>query len=384
MQAAVTSPIAINLTGGGARGSYQSGVLLAISEILKEYSLLGKKNPIQLWCGVSAGAINAAYCAAGAEELHASASRLAVIWDEIKPDRVYRTDVGTLSKNSVKWLKDLALGPLFSRHSARSLFDTRPLFELVNRGIFYDRIQKNIAEGYIRGLAVSAYSYRDARTVTFLQTDTEDAWNKPRRQSRKTVIGGKHIMASCAIPVLFPSISIDGEFFADGSFRDTAPMSPCIHLGAKKLLVVGVQGPNERLARIEAKDPGVARIAGAILNALFFDTLEIDLERIHHLNEILRALKKDVKTERSEYTELDLHIIQPSRDLSMLAYEKIRALPRPIEYLLAGLGTREETATLASYILFDSSFTNELIELGYNDVRAQRDALIEWLTADLG
>lgn len=372
--------IAISLTGGGARGSYQAGVLLGLSEILKEHGLVGKHNPIKYWCGVSAGAINAAYCAGGSEALDGSASRLAQIWDGLTPSRIYRTDVRSVGKNSLRWLKDLTLGPLVHNHSARALFDTTPLFELIDQGVFWDRIGKNISEGFIKALGCSAYSYRDARTITFLQSASDAGWDKPKRASHKTMIDSRHVMASCAIPILFPSHDIDGEYFGDGSFRDTAPLAPPIHLGAKKIMVVGVQGPSERLGKIETGDPGVARIAGTILNALFFDTLAIDLERMNHMNEIVRALKKDIHTERSEYTAIDFKVIQPSRDISAIAYEKIRGLPRTVDYLLAGLGTRSETATLASYILFDSSFTSELIELGYADIKAQRQSLIDWLT----
>lgn len=373
--------IAINLTGGGARGSYQAGVLLALGEILKDHGLLGRHNPFRYWCGVSAGAINATYSAAGAEDLHASASRLAAIWDELKPERVYRTDLSSLSKNSLKWLKDLTLGRVLNNHSARSLLDTAPLFQLIDKGVFYDRIGRNLSEGYISALACSAYSYRDAKTVTFLQTNTDAEWKKPKRISHRTNIDSRHVMASCAIPILFPSMNIDGEYFGDGSFRDTAPLTPAIHLGAKKILVIGVQGPNERMGRIDIGDPGVARIAGTILNALFFDTLGIDLERMNHMNEIIRALKKGVKTERSDYTVIDLKVIQPSRDLSQIALENIAALPKTVEYLLGGLGSHEEIATLASYLLFDSRFTQELIELGYNDIKNHRSELERWLTS---
>jgi NTE family protein len=372
--------IAITLTGGGARGAYQAGVLLALGEILKENGLLGRHNPLKYWCGVSAGSINAAYCAGGAESLDASASRLAAIWDELRPDRIYRTDLAAVGKNSVKWLKDLTLGPLLRSHSARALFDTSPLFNLIDKGVFFDRVGKNISEGYINALACSAYSYRDARTITFLQSNSEAGWSKPKRSSHKTIIDSRHVMASCAIPILFPSASIDGEYFGDGSFRDTAPLAPSIHMGAKRILVVGVQGPNEQSGRIDIGDPGVARLAGTILNALFFDTLAIDLERINHMNEIVRALKKDVKTERSDYSSIDLKVIQPSRDIALLALDKIRALPKTVEYLLGGLGDRSETATLASYLLFDKSFTNQLIDLGYNDVKKQRSDITQWLT----
>jgi NTE family protein len=143
---------------------------------------------------------------------------------------------------------------------------------------------------------------------------------------------------------------------------------------------VGVQGPSEREGRIEVENPGIARISGAILNALFFDTLAIDLERINHMNEIIAAQQSDIKTTRSEYTPLNLKVIQPSRDLSHIAYEKIEALPKAVKYLLSGLGTPSDSATLASYILFDSSFTRELVDLGYQDVIKQKGDLVSWLT----
>lgn len=374
-------PIALCLTGGGARGSYQAGVIAALSEILQEQGLSGATQPFQHLYGVSAGAINAAYCAAGANDLKASTKRLAKIWSDITPNQVYRTDLATLGGNSLKWVKDLTFGPLFKERSARSLLDTEPLYKLVDRGLLYRQITKNIKSKVLLSLGCSAYNYREAKTYSFIQTELPVSWDKHRRVSKLVDITAQHIMASCAIPIIFPSIEIEGTDYADGGFRDTAPLAPAIHLGAKKLLVVGVQGPNEREARIQDENPGIARIAGTILNALFFDTLAIDIERIQHLNEIISANQSDIKTTRSEYAPLDIKVIQPSYDISVIAEQKVKYLPPAIKYLLAGIGNASESATLSSYILFANEFTRDLIALGRQDLLRQKEEIVHWLRA---
>ena len=373
-------PFGINLTGGGARGAYQAGVILALSEILRDLKLVNDKNPIRNWCGVSAGAINSVHCATGVATIHDSARKLVDVWSYLKPDQVYRTDAMAMGLNSVRWIRDLTFGPVFDKKLARSLLDTQPLWTLVTDGIDYSKIEKNIAEGLIDGFACSAYSYTQGKTVTFLQTKKPVSWNKTRRVSAKTKIQPHHIMASCAIPIVFPSITFEGEAFGDGSFRSTTPISPSIHMGSNKILMVGVRGPNERQSTGDVEAPGIAKLAGSILNALFFDTFDIDLERVRHMNEILKALKKDVTTDRSDYTMIDTHVIQPTRDISAIAEAKAKeGLPRTVDFLLNGLGSRHETAELASYILFEPKFTRTLIELGYQDVKNNRARLEAWI-----
>jgi NTE family protein len=376
--------IGIMLTGGGARGSYQAGALLALSEILKSENLLGKNNPLRVWAGVSAGAINTAYCSAGINDLHGSASRLSDIWGSIKPGRVFRTDILSISKNSLRWIRDLTFGPLFKKKLARSLLDTTPLFKLISEGMHFGEIQKQMDLGLIDAVGVSAYNYHDNRTVTFVQSNESVSWQRTRRYSVNGPLRPEHVMASCSIPVLFPAYKVDDVYFGDGSFRNMAQLSPVIQMGAEKILVLGVRGPSEITGTAATGEPGVALLSGMILNALFFDSLIMDIERLRRINDIVKTVTnaKDIVTDKSNYTVVDFKILHPSLDLSSIAASKsVEGFPKTIEFLLAGLGSRKETAELASYILFDTVFTRDLIDLGYKDTIAQKNDILAFIVS---
>jgi NTE family protein len=303
------------------------------------------------------------------------------IWAKLTPNRVYKTDAWSLGQNSMRWVRDLSFGGLFKNKIARSLLDTAPLWDLVNEGVSFDSITKVIAEGRLEGLACSAYAYSQIKTLTFLQSRNPVSWQKSRRLSQATRIRTEHVVASCSIPVLFPTVEIHGEAFGDGSFRNTSPIGPLIHMGSKKILAVGVRGPTESEGREPTPKPGVAKVAGAILNALFFDTFDIDLERVNHLNEIVTALNRDVATSRSDYTKLDVMVLKPSRDVSAIATKFEDGLPLTVSYMLSGLGSGTETAELASYILFEPRFCQALIDLGYQDVKEQKAEIKAWLNS---
>jgi NTE family protein len=372
--------VGVNLSGGGARGSYQAGALRALSEILKEQGLLrGGGNPLKYWSAVSAGSINASVCVAGIQDLEAATKQLCELWTNVTPEQVYLSDAKSLSSNGMRWIKDLTFGSFTKEKSAKSLLDTKPLWDLIDKNINYANLDANIKSGLVRGLACTAYSYFNNRTVTFLNSTNELGWNKPRRYSVNVPIRTEHIVASCSIPMLFPSTHIGNEYFADGSFRNTSPISPVIHMGAKKIFVIGVRGPNEFDDKEYKEEPSIAKISGSILNALFFDTTDVDLERVIHINELVETLKKDIVTKRSDYSTIQFHVIKPSRDVSKIAEEKFKNFPKMLKFMIGGLGPRSESAELASYILFVTEFTKELVNLGYNDVMKSKADVLKWL-----
>lgn len=371
--------LGISLTGGGSRGAYQVGVLKGLYEIIADEKLFST-NPFRHWLGSSAGSINAAMCAAGCDNPGETINKLELLWRNIQPEQVYRTDFRTLSSNGYKWIRDMSVGGLLKSHRARSLLNTEPLLDLLNSKIDFGAIQNHIDGGLIESLAISAYSHRDNRTVTFLQSKDLIEWDRPRRVGRSTQITSTHILASCAIPLLFPAIEINKEYLADGSFRNLSPLSPLIQMGAKKIFMIGVRGPNEFSDAIHDKEPGVAKVAGVMMNSLFFDSIDIDLERIKSTNEMVESFQeKQIITNRSDYSKIDVLVIKPSRDIDRIAESKVKNFPRMIKFLLGGLGSITEASELASYLLFVPEFTQELIDLGYADILDRRSEVVHWL-----
>lgn len=372
----------LNLTGGGARGAYQAGALIALFELLEKNGMAAKDRLIfNNLSGVSAGAINTAFLGACAHELHSGMNNLRDTWNDLTPSDVYKTDLVSLGGNIAKWISDLSLGSLTDSKSAKFLLNTAPLRGFLESKIDFSYIQKNFKAGYFSGIACSAYNYYDQRLITFLKTKSPVSWNKPKRYSLDQEIQIEHVLASCAIPLIFPSVKVNEHYMGDGTFRSNTPISPLIHMGSNKILVIGVRGPNEYDATRVESEPGISRIAGLILNALFFDTLDIDIERIENLNEIVDAQKGVVETHRSDYNRIDIKLIRPSEDVSRIAAEcKREAMPKAVQYLLAGLGEKGETKELASYILFHTQFTSQLIELGYQDVYTRKDELLNWFS----
>ena len=375
--------IGVNLTGGGARAAYQAGVLQALGELLADMKLVGEKNPLCYLSGTSAGAINSSFMASHAEDMALGTRRLAELWQELTPEQVYATGVMSLGSNSARWIRDLTFGPLFKRKWAEHLLDTTPLYNLLLRRMPFENIQTNLDADIIKGVTCSSYSYNTGELVTFVQAQRELLWNRRKRRTQNTKLSAEHILASCSIPLLFPPTQIDGLYYGDGGFRNTAPTSATIKLGARKMLMIGVRymAPESENEGVGGK-PGVATIAGTILNALFMDSLELDIERLKHVNEILEAVGEGVKTERSEYNVVDFKMIRPSQNITKIAEQRTKAgLPKMIQYLLAGLGSGPQTADLASYILFEPVFTGELVKLGYQDFKARENEMRDWLLA---
>ena len=371
---------ALILPGAGARGAYQVGVLKAIAELLPRNAA----NPFAVLSGSSAGAINAAVLASRAANFRRAVVALDQVWGTFETNHVFRTDSRTLLKSSLHWLAAIVLGGL-GRHNPRSLLDNSPLQELLERSIPFARIARAIDTGRLDALAVTASAYTTARSVTFVQgRPSTRPWARVRRIGRPATIGVDHLMASAAVPFMFPPVRIGGEFYGDGSIRNQMPLSPAIHLGADRLLVVGVRDEHpdaEPRADSAVSAPSLGHLAGQMLDTLFMDGLYADLERATRLNTILEQVDlAHLGPPLSNLRPLNTLIVVPREDLRDVAARHVGELPRGLRLLLRGFGAlNRQGMQIASYLLFESGFTRELIAMGYSDAMNMRPQLQAFL-----
>jgi len=368
--------LAVMLTGGGARGAFQVGVLKAVSEMLKE---AGEPFSADIWSGMSAGSINATHMASFSDDLGDGISRLEQLWSGLRASSIYRHDFASMGKIGFGWLTDATFGSLVKRKKANFLLDNSPLEGLLQREMDLERLARNLEKGCCKHLVVTAFDYVKAQTVHYVQSHSPVlGWQKRHQRSQKDNISCDHIMASCAIPIVFPARKLENEAsFGDGSFRNTVPLSPLLQLGADEILLVGVQNPEHMRERKEVlQKPSIARMFGLILNSLFFDSLEVDHRRLQDLNRIEESLLGRSKVEGG-LRKVDSIYVQPSVDLGAIAVEHIKELPSTVHYLLRGLGSNEEAAEVASYLLFESAYTEKLMEIGYDDAMRCREKILE-------
>jgi NTE family protein len=370
-------PMGLVLSGGGARGAYQAGVARAIGEVAHA---LGVQVPFRAIAGVSAGAINAAYLGAHAHDLRAGAASLCDLWSGLTPDRVYATSPLTLARIGARWARTLTVSPFVGGVPATALLDTSPLRETLTRTIPFDALHRNVREGVLSGVAVTATDYASTHTVTFYESAGRIApWRRRRRASAEVSLGVEHVMASSAIPIFFEPARVGGAFYGDGCLRNTAPLSPAIHLGADRLIVVGVR---RRAADEEGPRPvrpTIARILGVLLNAVFFDAVDFDVERLTSINRMLEVT--GLVPAGAPVRPIQILTIQPSEDLGLIARDEVSHLPRVLRYLLRGMGTAEEASEVISYLSFDHRYTSRLIDVGYRDGLAVRRQLETFLQA---
>lgn len=371
---------ALVLSGGGARGAYQAGVLNATSEIAAR---LGQKRPFDIFTGASAGAINASFLASQADNFLQATENLANLWGTIDADQVFRSDALSLGKIGMKWMRDLPLGGLTGFSPGPSLLETSPLRELLQNNLDFSKIQSNIQSGALKALAITAVDYHSSMAATFIQgTEEIKMWIRSRRFSEKAVINTEHIMASSAIPLLFPPIEIEGRHYGDGCLRNHAPLSPAIHLGAKKIMVVGVRRQTDIVAPKSkpAPAPTLARVINTLLNAILLDGIELDLDRLKKINDFMSKIPRELH-QPLNFRTVDFVWVHPSIDIGQLAYEHAHKLPRFIRYLLRGLGPSEDSKEVISYLLFDPVFCQKLMEAGYEDAMKKK-VEIEQLLSD--
>ncbi|MCB9026093.1 MAG: patatin-like phospholipase family protein [Bdellovibrionaceae bacterium] len=357
---------ALVLSGGGSRGAYQAGVLKAFSHICHDCK---STLPMDIVTGASAGAINASFIASQIQDERKAADNLCNLWSNLKTEEVFEMRTFSLTKRALKLARGVSLGGLDEklRSGPFSLLDTTPLRNLLSRSIDFNQINKNIKSQKINALAITATDYSTSKGVTFVHCkDSQTMWTGAQRLSLTAEITIDHVMGSSAIPFFFVPTKIDNKFYGDGCLRNTAPLSPAIHLGADKLFVVGVRNESDYEGKLI--EPTLARLLSVVTNAVFLDAIDSDLERLELFN------KSRIKKMRP----IDSFYLSPSKDLAQIAKEKMESLPTLLKFLIRGLGSDEESAELVSYLMFEREYTESLIELGYKDVLSQETQILEF------
>lgn len=374
--------LGVVMSGGGARAAYQVGCLAALAETFPGLVF-------DVLTGVSAGAINAASLASSTGGLRERVIALEALWRELTIDQVFRVRTLGLAKRALNWGLRLGSGGHRLAPQLRGMVDTAPLAEFLTRALGADGpripgIAPNIARGAPRALAVTGSSYSTGQSVTWVQGDEDvPAWQRAHRISERCEIGIPHVMASAALPLLFPAVQVHGRWYGDGGMRLTAPLSPAIHLGARRVLAVSTRySPSlqEASDRCYIDDyPPPAQVAGALLNAVFLDQLDADALRLERINRLLAEAPDD---RRHGLDVVALFVLRPSRDLGMLANEFEARLPGAFRFLTRGLGTRETRSNdLLSLLLFQPDYVAALIELGRRDTERRAEELERFLTA---
>ncbi len=375
----VPQKLGLILTGGGARAAYQVGVLKAMAEFLPRHAT----NPFPVICGTSAGSLNAITLAINADSFHKGVQYLMSIWRSSHTNQIYRTDWPGVLKNTMLWLAGIIFSGIGrSRFSRVSMLDNSPLVKLLRDRLPVGKLQEHIAGGLIHALSVTASGYTSGHSVTFYQgVKSIRPWVRARRIGIPTRIDTRHLLASSAIPFVFPAVRINREYFGDGSMRQIAPISAALHLGATHVLIIGAgQGKNTSPKRSNTVSyPSMAQIAGHVMNSIFLDSLEVDIERLHRINRTVAHLSEEAQ-KASGMHHVDVLVIEPSESIDKIAERFAKNLPRPIRFLLRFVGAmRESGANLVSYLLFEQNFCNAMIELGYQDALSRKDEILAFI-----
>ena len=356
------------LTGGGARAAYQVGVVKAVRDILGN----PVKNPFPILCGTSAGAINATTLAVYADDFSRGVANLLEVWENMHCHHVYRTDAAHIMRSGLRWLGAMML---LSRHNPVSLLDSSPLKDMLERTLAFERIQDHIDSGALYAVSVTASGYTTGQSVSFFQGGSGlEGWERNQRIGAAVSLKLDYLLASSALPFIFPAVKVHREYFGDGSVRQIAPISPALHLGADRVLVVGTgrQTPDQARARSNVY-PSVAQIAGHALNSIFLDGLSVDLERLERINRTLKLIPPEKLAEANlPLRPVKVLFISPSQPLERIAARFVHELPATVRFILRPTGALNRSGSnLVSYLLFEESFCRTLIDLGYQDTASR-------------
>jgi len=367
--------IALLLSGGGARGAYQVGVLKAIASFYPRNHGI----PFPILCGTSAGAMNTTALGCYAPCFHLGVKKLEWIWRHMHTNQIYRSDLNHVSRymfnNLTKWIRsDL------NRNRASSLLDNSPLRELLTQFIPFDRLERNISAGHLHALSITASSYQTGNSMSFFQGHPSiNDWKRSKRESLRGTLHYDHLMASAAIPLLFPAIEVRQAYYGDGSIHQLSPLSPPIHLGAEKILCIGLASTPKTEAHAQLHHPSASSIAGHLLDSIFSDTLTSDIERLSRINDTLELIPAETRAQLP-LRKIETLLINPSIDIDQLAHKHFEHMPLAIRLLLKSIGIdKTSESSLVSYLLFEKSFCSALIDVGYRDGIAHKQQLLKFL-----
>jgi NTE family protein len=363
------------LTGGGARAAYQVGVVKAVRDILGN----PVKNPFPILCGTSAGAINAATLAVFADNFTRGVGSLLEVWEHMRCHHIYRTDAWNILTSGARWLAAMML---LSRHNPVSLLDNTPLREMLARNLDFERIGLHIDSGALFAVCVTASGYTSGQSVSFFQAASGlDGWERKQRIGAAVTIKLDYLLASAALPFIFPAVKVHREYFGDGSMRQIAPVSPALHLGADRVLIVGTGREATDDARARSNTyPSLAQIAGHALNSIFLDSLMVDIERLERINRTVRLIPPERLAESNVHLRaVKVLFITPSQPIERIAARFVHELPGTVRFVLRPTGALNRSGSnLASYLLFEEPFCRALIDLGYKDTVAREAEVREF------
>jgi len=370
--------LALVMSGGGARAAYQVGVLRYLARHHEDLQ-------IPIITGVSSGAINAAYLANETTVFREKAEGLAEIWANLTTEKVFRVDSISTMRHVLSWGIRLLMGGSVNAIKTRSLVDTDPIRELL-QGILSPEngrltgIDRNIDEGKLKAIAITASSYTTGQSITWIQGKDVNDWQRAHRKSQISPITIDHIMASASLPMFFPSIYVDGSWYGDGGIRLTAPLSPAIHLGANRVLAIStrhIPGPSEVESMRLDDYPSPAKVIGDMFNAVFLDVFDNDALRLERVNKLIESLPEQ---KRFDLKPVKLLLLRPSLDLGNLANQYEPQLPRPFRFMTRGLGTKESRSSdMLSLVMFQPDYIRHLIDMGESDAEARKDEIDEFL-----
>jgi NTE family protein len=367
------------LTGGGARAAYQVGVVKAVRDVLGSPT----KNPFPILCGTSAGAINVATLAVFADDFSRGVASLLEVWEHMRCEHIYRTDAWNMMRAGARWLAAMML---LSRHNPISLLDNAPLRAMLEKNLDFERIEVHIDSGALYAVCVTASGYTSGQSVSFFQGASGlQGWERNQRIGAAVGLKLDYLLASAALPFIFPAVKVHREYFGDGSMRQIAPVSPALHLGADRVLIVGTgrQATDDARARSNTY-PSLAQIAGHALNSIFLDTLMVDIERLERINRTVKLIPPERLAEsRIHLRAVKVLFITPSQPLERIASRFIHELPQTVRFVLRPTGALNRAGSnLASYLLFEEPFCRALIDLGYRDTLAREGEVREFFALE--